>query len=309
MTTDTGNWEAIEPDQLQIGMTIKIDHRWFDHPFVRRSFQISSEREIGTIREVQLTRVFVDRSRLAEAEPKAEDKAEDKAEGEARPEAGTPEAEAAEAAAVAAAQQAEAIRIKAQRASLEAASARERHTLERVQVLLPALNASDATGATLVDEFVDYLVAMLNNSTTPLTLMASAATRNSGKRHQLQASDAVCLAALIGKRMGMKTPQLRMLTQAAATHALGLARMPPQLVDEDPAGGHCCNTTFRNYPLLSASILQQCGGDSRRGAAHRARASRKARWQRLSSRTQGRCHTSSGTDHRCGPGFPDPLPQ
>lgn len=258
MTKDTGNWEAIEPDQLQIGMTIKIDHRWFDHPFVRRSFQISSEREIGIIREVKLTRVFVDRSKPAK--PERDAKAEETGEAGAGPEAGTPEAAAAEAAAAAAAEQTEAQRIKAQRISLEAASARERHTLERAQVLLPALGAGDATGSTLVDEFVDFLVAMLNNSTTPLTLMASAATRNSSKRNLLQASDAVCLAALIGKRMGLKSPQLRMLTQAAATHALGLARMPPNLGDEDPAGGHAGNITFRNYPQLSASILQQCGG-------------------------------------------------
>jgi hypothetical protein len=54
--------------------------------------------------------------------------------------------------------------------------------------------------------------------------------------------------------------QLRALTQAAATHILGLARMPPQLLDEEPGGGAFDSEAFRNYPLLSASILQQCGG-------------------------------------------------
>src|SRR5687768_18578326 len=65
MTTEPVEWEPIEPDQLQIGHFIKIDHRWFDHPFVRRSFQLSSERELATIREVKLTRVFVDRKQSA----------------------------------------------------------------------------------------------------------------------------------------------------------------------------------------------------------------------------------------------------
>jgi HD-GYP domain-containing protein (c-di-GMP phosphodiesterase class II) len=153
-------------------------------------------------------------------------------------------------------------RIKVQRVSLDSASARVRVTHERAQALLGALNSVDATSATLVDDFVDYLVAILNNSTTPLALLASAAPRHSSKRYLLQASDAVSLAALIGKRMGLKSAQLRTLTQAAATHILGLARMPPQLVDEEPVGGPFDSAVFRKYPLLSASILQQCGGFS-----------------------------------------------
>jgi hypothetical protein len=120
----------------------------------------------------------------------------------------------------------------------------------------------DATSATLVDDFVDYLVAILNNSTTPLALMASAAPRNSSKRFVLQTADAVSLSALIGKRMQLKSAQLRTLTQAAATHILGLARMPPQLMDEEPVGGPFDSAVFRKYPLLGASILQQCGGFS-----------------------------------------------
>jgi HD-GYP domain-containing protein (c-di-GMP phosphodiesterase class II) len=277
MTTEPVEWEPIEPDQLQIGHFIKIDHRWFDHPFVRRSFQLSSERELATIREVKLTRVFVDRKQSAVAgglQPTAQQE-----EAAPPPEAppANPEADAApvddaakaraEAAAAvqaeseaAAAGQAEAARIRAQRVSLDAASARDRVTLERARALLPALDSGDATGAAMVDEFIDYLVAILNNSTTPLTLMAAAAPRRSSMRLVLQMADAVSLVALVGKRMGLKKEQLRTLTQAAATHSVGLARMPPQLVDEEPEGDLFNGATFRNYPLLGASILNKCGG-------------------------------------------------
>ncbi len=260
MTQDTDSWEPIEADQLQIGLYIKINHRWFDHPFVRRSFQISSEREIATIREVQLTRMFVDRSRSAT--PGSTEAAEPVAPLVSTEGAAEPAAQVATPADTQAEAQAEAARIKLQRVSLESARARDRVTHERVQALLAALNSADATSATLVDDFVDYLVAILNNSTTPLALMASAAPQRSSKRFQLQTSDAVSLVALIGKRIGLKAAQLRLLTQAAATHILGLARMPPQMMDEEPGGGPFESESFRNYPLLSASILQQCGGFS-----------------------------------------------
>lgn len=240
MTTESVDWEPIEADGLQIGHFIKIDHRWFDHPFVRRSFQLSSERELATIREVQLTRVFVDRKRsVAPAEAAAV--------AEAEAESTATESE-------------EAARIRAQRVSLDAASARDRVTLERARALLPALGSGDASSAGMVDEFVDYLVAILNNSTTPLTLMAAAAPRRSNMRLVLQMADAVSLVALVGKRMGLKQEPLRTLAQAAATHVVGLARMPPQLIDEEPDVEQFQVAPFRNYPLLGASILNKCGG-------------------------------------------------
>jgi HD-GYP domain-containing protein (c-di-GMP phosphodiesterase class II) len=254
MSTDTVDWEPVEAAALRIGNFIKIDHRWFDHPFVRRSFRISSERELAIIREVQLTRISVDPKRSTDALAPVAPPSEATALAAAEADAATLETDAA------AVEAAEAARIREQRVSLDAASARDRVTLERARALLAALGSSDPTGASMVDEFVDYLVAILNNSTTPLTLMAAAAPRRSSMRLALQMADAVSLAALIGKRMGLAKEQLRLLTQVAATHCVGLARMPPQLIDEEPADEQFQGAAFRNYPLLSASILNKCGG-------------------------------------------------
>src|SRR5690349_15117205 len=136
-------WEPIEIGQLRIGHYSKINHRWFDHPFVRRMFQISSEREIQTIRDVELTRIFVDQKRSAPdpsrpEEPKAEPVAT------AAPEEVDPEEKKA----------AEAAAIKAEREALAAAQMRGRVTLERAQYVFSALNYGDRHGAAVVDEFV-----------------------------------------------------------------------------------------------------------------------------------------------------------
>ena len=277
MTTDKDSWEPIEASQVQIGHYIKINHRWFDHPFVRRMFQITSEREIAIIRDVELSRMFVDLRRstgAAAVEPApapavpaaptvptvdaAADAAAAPVDQAAPADAAVAEPEVDEQAEKAAEQ----ARLNQQRESLAAARARDRVTHERGQALMAALNSADATSAKMVDEFVDYLVAMLNNSTTPLALAASTAPQHSTKRYALQSSDAVSLVAIIGKRMGLKAAQLRVLTQAAATHILGLARLPPQFLDEDPGAKEFSSAAFRNYPLLSATILEQSGGFS-----------------------------------------------
>ena len=67
--------EVEEIDGLRIGHYIKINHRWFDHPFVRRMFQITAQRELDIIREMQLTRIFVDPERSV-TEPAAPEQPE-----------------------------------------------------------------------------------------------------------------------------------------------------------------------------------------------------------------------------------------
>jgi len=245
-------WQPIEIDQLRVGQYIKINHRWFDHPFVRRMFQISSEREIQTIRDVALTRIFVDQKRSAADPAKAEEAKAEPASTEAVPQDPDPAEK----------KNAEAAAIKLEREALAAAQLRGRATLERAQYVFSALNYADNHGATIVDEFVDYLVAMLNNSTTPLALMASSLKGHSAQRQALLGVDAVSMAAVIGKRMGLKKPELRTLTRAAATHLLGLARLPPNQVDEEADGAAAKSANYRNYPMFSVATLQQCGGFS-----------------------------------------------
>jgi HD-GYP domain-containing protein (c-di-GMP phosphodiesterase class II) len=245
-------WQPIEIDQLRIGHYIKINHRWFDHPFVRRMFQISSEREIQTIRDVALTRIFVDQKRSAADPTKAEEAKPEAAPAEGATEELAPEQKKAN----------ETAAIKVEREALASAQLRGRATLERAQYVFSALNYADNHGATIVDEFVDYLVAMLNNSTTPLALMASSLQGHSTQRQALLGADAVSMAAIIGKRMGLKKTELRTLTRAAATHLLGLARLPPNQADEEADGTPARSANYRNYPLFSVATLQQCGGFS-----------------------------------------------
>ncbi len=296
MTIPEERWEPVEPGQLQVGDYVRIDHRWFDHPFTRRMFRIGSEKEIAIMREVELTRVFVDRNNTlaaaaaaaaaatapAEAAPAAQTAppvstapaAESPVAAEAAPgpgataapaaaESPAPAADPAQAAPVIApavpAKNTEA-KLAAQREALAAAQARDRVTHERAQEMLTMLSAGDPGSAVRIAGYVDYLVAILNNSTTPMAPMAPAAQRKSMSRLALLGSDAVWLVGTVGKRMRLGRDALRALTLAAAGHAVGLTRMPPHQLDEEPGAQFIRDNTFRSYPLFSAKILKHCGG-------------------------------------------------
>jgi hypothetical protein len=262
MSNDPHAWEPAEAGDLKVGDYIRIDHRWFDHPFERRMFRITTEKEIATIRDTELTRVFVDRApppTEAEAMPAAAPaEAAPPADGAAPVDAAAAPAEPAPVdAKVEAARQA--ARLAEQREGLAAARARDKVTRERALLTLGMLSAGQQDSAAAVAGFVDFLVAIINNSTTPIAPMSPAAPRHSQIRLALMGSDAVWLAGAIGKRMRLSRDELRALTHAAAVHAVGLTRMPPSQPEEgQSATVH--GTPLAEYPNYSALILQQCGG-------------------------------------------------
>ncbi len=50
---------VIHPDALKIGMYVDLNCSWFKHPFPRRSFRISTQNQINTIRRLGLATVLV----------------------------------------------------------------------------------------------------------------------------------------------------------------------------------------------------------------------------------------------------------
>lgn len=232
-----------------MGHYIKINHRWFDHPFVRRIFQITSGDEISIIRNARLTKLYVDHARSTPVPPP---------EAPQRP----PEEElrVAERAAALRAEKIEQFdRIQEHRAALEAVALRYTETLTETEELLGRLNAADAGSAKQLADTAGKLVESLVNHPTPLALVASAAPQTDLQRISRLATDAVGICGVLGRRLGLDPLPLTQLTMAAAVHLCGLQRLPAPLMDEKPDGSQRQSPAFRQYPEIGAQILRQCG--------------------------------------------------
>lgn len=232
-----------------MGHYIKINHRWFDHPFVRRIFQITSEDEISIIRNARLTKLYVDHARSTPVPPP---------EAPQRP----PEEElrVAERAAALRAEKIEQFdRIQEHRAALEAVALRYTETLAETEDLLGRLNAADAGSAKQLGNSVGKLVESLVTHPTPLALVPSAAPQTGLQRISRLATDAVGICGVLGRRLGLDPQPLTQLTMAAAVHLCGLQRLPAPLMDEMPDGPQRQSPAFRQYPEIGAQILRQCG--------------------------------------------------
>ena len=243
-------WAPIRADQLRVGHYIKINHRWFDHPFVRRIFRITSEDEVAIIRNARLTKLFVDHARSTPVAPP---------EAPQRP----PEEEqrvAERTAALMAEKQEEFGRIQEHRAALEAVALRYGETVAETGELLELLNAADPGSAKLLVSSTGKLVQTLTNEQAPLALIATPAPVGDAQRIVRLAADAVGICGVLGRRLGLDAQQLTDLTMAAAVHLCGLQRLPATLMDETPDGAQRESPAFRQYPEIGAQILRQCGG-------------------------------------------------
>ncbi len=54
---------SITPEKLKVGLYIHLDHSWREHPFLRNSFQITSQKDIQAIREHGLTKISFDQEK------------------------------------------------------------------------------------------------------------------------------------------------------------------------------------------------------------------------------------------------------
>jgi hypothetical protein len=210
------NWTPIRPDELRVGHYIKINHRWFDHPFVRKVFRLTSEDEIAIIRNAGLTRLFVDHAQshepgqepvvIAAAAPAVVEHPRMRAKHRA--------------AQLRSDKVVHNSRMQAQRESLALVHMRYQASVERAHALLAMLKALDPESGAAIGEFVGGTVGLLAGGSAPLALVATTAPLNAEQRVALLGIDALALAATIGKRMGLPDAELRSLATAAALHGV-----------------------------------------------------------------------------------------
>lgn len=246
------NWVPIEAAKLHIGHYVRIGHRWLDHPFIKRSFQITSANEIAIIRDARLARLFIDPVRSMPV-PDVSADAEDR---ELRP---------AETVAVDVArlQREKAVHtetVRRQRDELAAARRRYGTTADLAESTLLLIDAGDARATAKVHELVQSLLQDLGGSdTSPLAFAAAARPYTAQRRLACLALDAATIAGLVGRRLGLGGESLQFLATGALLHAVGLAQLPEELRDERRVPD-AQRLDLEDYPLLGAEQLRACGG-------------------------------------------------
>jgi HD-GYP domain-containing protein (c-di-GMP phosphodiesterase class II) len=218
MSNEESVW--IDVKSLRVGLYIELDVGWMSHPFPTGSFKISSQKQIDTIQGLGLPRV-----RCIPAKSAPEESAL------------TPSQSGYDNAGAQAALQEAALRDKEARRLRAAALAAQNCSLvvcerrfgESVRVYR---KASDAV-QTQPKEVAQQCLSMVSTFVTELMDQGEASIRllseAAGDKSSMHPVNVTVISLLLGKAMGMQTPELTDLGMAAFLHDIGKVKIPDRV--------------------------------------------------------------------------------
>lgn len=218
MSNEESVW--IDVKSLRVGLHIELDVGWMSHPFPTGSFKISSQKQIDTIQSLGQPHV---RCIPSKSDPESS--------------AATPSQSGYDSQSAQAALQEAALRDKeARRLRAAAVSAQERSMVlcerrfgESVRVYRKATEAVQTHPKevaqqclTMVSGFVSEL---MDHGEASIRLLSEAA----GDKSSMHPVNVTIISLLLGKAMGMQTPELTDLGVAAFLHDIGKVKVPDRV--------------------------------------------------------------------------------
>jgi len=229
------SWLQLDPALLRIGLFIRVDYGWMEHPFVRNSFLISSPSEISIIQKHQLTKLLYDPGR-SHADALA---AMAKPASEVSPKLGENLSQASEEDEKAI-QKEKAFHIQRAseyRTALDEAERTYADMTKRCSILTTMANTGHAEGVQLANQIVTDMLALLVQPSAALLIVQGEEFDDQETALAAQTMNVSAIAMLTGKFMGLNWPQLQRLSLSVLFHKLGkeileaVPDMPPEVVD------------------------------------------------------------------------------
>ena len=251
-------WLSLTPAQLRIGLYIKLDHSWMEHPFIRNTFTVSSPSEIAIIQKRLLTRLFYDPDRshadalvalakpvsLVSAEPDrqfAQDVEDDEN----------------------AMLKEKAVHIQHvvdHRKALDEADQNYADTAKRCSVMMAMATAGEAEGVQVATQMVTAMMDLLEQESVALSLVQSKNLDDPGQELAAQAMNVSALASLTGKMMNLNPEQLQHVALGALFHNLGQHRVPLAFRAKGAHLSPVETKLMRMYPQHGKEILEAIPG-------------------------------------------------
>ncbi|MBU4422736.1 MAG: DUF3391 domain-containing protein [Gammaproteobacteria bacterium] len=211
----------IDLSQLRVGMYVQLDLGWMRHPFPVSSFRIASADQIATLRELGIVEV-----RYFPSKSDPEVHALDRNSGNARDPLAAESIEDAVAQVSADADSVAArncSHLELQSRVLAACNQRFEDATRQYQVLERTVVVQPDLARTQCEVVVsDCLRALLENGDSVIRLLSEGVGESSAQ-HPV---NVMVISLLLGKALGMKSPELHELGIAALLHDLGKLNVP-----------------------------------------------------------------------------------
>lgn len=253
-------WLPLDPDLLRVGLYIKIDHSWMEHPFVRNTFTVSSPTEIAIIQKHRLTKIYYD-PKLSHA---------DVVESLTQPtqpvrsfagEVTTAEDMEADEQSILKEKQRQLQTALEHRKAIEENGRTYSKATNDVSVIMAMANAGQAGTIESAAKVLESMNLITAQEPVLLSLVCAEGRAEPGQELAMQAMNVSALATLTAKTLGLTPVETEHVGMGGLFHNLGMNRVPLTVrlkSEEDLSPTEA--KLLRMYPQLGKEILESMPG-------------------------------------------------
>ena len=253
-------WLPLDPVLLRLGLYIKIDHPWLDHPFVRNTFTVSSPTEIAIIRKYHLRRLFYDTERshadvVAVITDPSVSVEEFKIDAETAQDAEVDEQS------ILKEKHRQIQTILEHRKEVQRNTRTYSDATNEISVMLAMANAGQVDMLRTATKIMGSLDNTLQKKDVALSLVCAESHGEPGQELAMQAMNVSALALLTAKTMGLTPEEVDRVGKGALFHNIGMSRVPLAVrVKSEEDMSPTETKLLRMYPQLGKEILEAIPG-------------------------------------------------
>jgi len=248
-------------EKLQVGIFIKLDHIWTDHPFVKNTFKISSDADIALIKKHRLFKILYDPD---QSDPEALHALEISSapvlqEPSSVKQGSLPEASEEEPLVIGETVD-EIESFPSQQEVLHRAREAYVEGIRQSESIMSKVSAADPEGLELADQLIGSMMTLMKGTSPGLTLITPLIPAKPEDEVFMDSMNVCSLSMLLGKTLQLSEEDTLTLGLGAQLHQLGLQRIPASLRAKkgplNPQEKHL----IEMYPQYGREMLEQVPG-------------------------------------------------
>jgi HD-GYP domain-containing protein (c-di-GMP phosphodiesterase class II) len=256
-------WLPLESAQLRVGLYIKIDHAWMEHPFVRNTFTVSSPTEIAIIRKHHLIKLYYDPDR-SHADVVAALHNPSLPVREFEIDAETLRDAEADEQSIIKEKHRQIETVLEHRRAIEANTRAYTDATNEALVMLAMANAGQPEALQSADKILTAMARVLAHEEMALSLIYAESRVDPGQELARQAINVNALSLLTAKTLGLTQEETAHVGMGSLFHNIGMSRVPLAVrckSEEDMSPTE--TKLLRMYPQLGKEILEAMPGIAR----------------------------------------------
>ena len=252
-------WARLDPKLLRVGLYIKIDHAWMQHPFVRNTFTVSSPTEIAIIQNHGLTNLFYD-PELSHADivETLNDPTIPVSSFEHDPEFA--EDVAADERAMLREKTIHIQKVVDHRKAVEESAKEYVQSANEAAVMMAMANAGQPEALDSAHKILDAMSNILSEESVALTLVCTVNPSDPGQEMAMQAVSTSALSLMVSKTLNLNEEESRQVGLGALFHNIGLNKVPMSIRGKSGYLLPVEQKLMQMYPQFGKEILENIPG-------------------------------------------------